>query len=364
MRTDADGDFTLRETNNGKSRFLRVRARLVGDDLEVNESKLDDLASFDLLDTNWRTVWESNGQLEGPAVSIGTRVFAAGGAQDLGNETFRRQALIWYVLRTAIDRLEAEDAWFAMNRKIAAIYPAHVDQRHVVCQRPDANDLPAPGQADDDWHPDMVLHEFMHLWNYDHNHGTINWLGAVCSLRGEHPIDLTTHNTQENPNVAFAEGCSEWASNALLHALWGVRQRKPLNRRYVVADARPDHAGDGREVGLRGRQRAATAERAADEPRLVEPPLRHAPSPIRRTGRTTTATASPISAGGRRREARRVAKYRPASTACRSGTCCAPSAPARPTAGTPTCRSATSTTASCASSIARSTSTTSAKTCA
>ena len=80
VRTDADGDFTLRETNNGKSRFLRVRARLVGDDLEVNESKLDDLASFDLLDTNWRTVWESNGQLEGPAVSIGTRVFAAGGA--------------------------------------------------------------------------------------------------------------------------------------------------------------------------------------------------------------------------------------------------------------------------------------------
>ena len=234
VRTDADGDFTLRETNNGKSRFLRVRARLVGDDLEVNESKLDDLASFDLLDTNWRTVWESNGQLEGPAVSIGTRVFAAGGALDLGSETYRRQALIWYVLRTAIDRLEAEDPWFAMNRKIAAIYPAH-----VITGTSYANGLTRmiylhQGQPDDDWQPDVVLHEFMHLWNYDHNHGTINWLGAVCSLRGEHPIDLTTHNTQENPNVAFAEGCSEWASNALLHALWGVRLRKPLNRRYVA----------------------------------------------------------------------------------------------------------------------------------
>ena len=54
------------EANNGKSRFLRVRVRLVGGDLEVNDSKLDDLASFDLLDENWRTVWESDGQLEGP----------------------------------------------------------------------------------------------------------------------------------------------------------------------------------------------------------------------------------------------------------------------------------------------------------
>jgi hypothetical protein len=47
VRTDADGDFTLQEAKNGKSRFLRVRARLAGGDLEVNDSKLDDLASFD-----------------------------------------------------------------------------------------------------------------------------------------------------------------------------------------------------------------------------------------------------------------------------------------------------------------------------
>ena len=65
-------------------------------------------------------------QLDGPSVSVGTRVFAAGNALDLGNETFRRQALIWYVLRTAIDRLQQEDSWFEMNRKITAIYPAHV----------------------------------------------------------------------------------------------------------------------------------------------------------------------------------------------------------------------------------------------
>jgi hypothetical protein len=234
VRTDADGDFTLTEANNGNTRFFRVQARLVGPDLEVNESDLDDLASLDLLDLNWRTVWKSGVQLAGPTVTVGTRVFKAGNALDLGNATYRRQALIWYVLRTAIDRLESEDDWFAMNGKIAAIYPAH-----VVTGTSYANGLTRmiylhQGQPDNDWWPDVVLHEFMHLWNYDHNTGTINWLGAVCSLRGPNPIDLDTHAFQENPNVAFAEGFSEWASNALLHELWGVRLEKPWNRRYVA----------------------------------------------------------------------------------------------------------------------------------
>ena len=236
VRTDANGDFSLHEKNNGTSRYLRVQMRLVGDDLEVNESKFDDLASFDLLDTNWRTVWESNGQLEGPMVSLGTRVFSAGAAFDLGNETFRRQALIWYVLRTAIDRLKQEDPWFAMKRKMAAIYPAHVISGMSYTNGITRMIYLHQAQPDTHWHPSTALHEFMHLWNYDHNHGTINWLGAVCSLRGEHPIDGQTHNTQENPNVAFAEGCSNWASNALLHALWGVRRNKPLNRRYVAKE--------------------------------------------------------------------------------------------------------------------------------
>jgi hypothetical protein len=234
VRTGPDGNFTLRETNNGKTRFFRVEARLVGDDLEVNESKLDDLASFDLLDLNWRTVWKSGVQLEGPTVQVGTRVFAAGGALDLGNETFRRQALIWYVLRTAIDRLEQEDSWFAMKSKMAAIYPAH-----VITGTSYTNGLTRmiylhQGQPDNDWQPDVVLHEFSHMVAYDHNTGTINWLGAVCSLRGEHPIDLTTHNTQENPNVAFAEGCAEFMSNKLLHELWGVRAKKPYHRHFVA----------------------------------------------------------------------------------------------------------------------------------
>jgi hypothetical protein len=213
--TGADGSFLVRDGNHGKSRFLRVRARLVGPDLEVS-----DLASSDRLDTPWRTIWESTGPLEGSAVSIGTRVFAPGGAGDLGNPSFRRQALVWYVLRTAIDRLEAEDPWFAMNRKI--------------CMH--------QGNGDTDWQPHTVLHRFMHLWRRDHSHGT---------------VDLQTLGTQENPNVAFAEGCAAWASDALRHELWGTRMRRPLNRRYVAS-----------ELGL------ATPERVEKSRLAVESALR------------------------------------------------------------------------------------------
>ena len=88
------------------------------------------------------------------------------------------------MLRTAIDRLERRRPLVRDNGKIAAIYPAH-----AIGGTSYSNGLTRmiylhQGQPDTHWHPDTAIHEFMHLWNYAHNHGTINWLGAVCSLRG------------------------------------------------------------------------------------------------------------------------------------------------------------------------------------
>ena len=119
--TKADGKFELNQTNNGADRFIRVEARLVGDDLEVNDSKLDDLASLDLLDENWRTVWKSKGQVSGPGVPTGSRIFGGSTSFDLGDETYRRQALIWYA-RATLDRFVQEDPWFVLKGKYTAIY--------------------------------------------------------------------------------------------------------------------------------------------------------------------------------------------------------------------------------------------------
>ena len=216
-----------------------MRARLVGSDLEVNESKLDDLASLDLLDTNWRTVWESHGQLEGPAVSIGTRIFGAGGAEDLGNEIFRRQALDLVCAAHRDRSAGGRGSWFAMKRKIAAIYPAH-----AVGGTSYANGLTRmiylhQGKSDNDWHPDTVLMSSCTCGTTTTTTARSTGSAPVCSLRGEHPIDLDTHNTQENPNVAFAEGCSEWASNALRARALGRAAEKaaePPLCRAVAAD--------------------------------------------------------------------------------------------------------------------------------
>ena len=244
--TKADGKFELNQTNNGADRFIRVEARLVGDDLEVNDSKLDDLASLDLLDENWRTVWKSNGQVSGPGVPTGSQIFGGSTSFDLGDETYRRQALIWYVLRATLDRFVQEDPWFVLKGKYAAIYPAHTLGGTSYTNGITRMSYLDVGGEGIDWQPETVLHEFMHMWNYDHNTGTINWLGAVCSLRGHHPVDLSTHGFQENRNVALAEGFSEWAQNALRAELWGIPLNRPYNRRTLAVD--PDNRLFGLDI--------------------------------------------------------------------------------------------------------------------
>ena len=213
VRTDADGDFSVSESNNGRDRFFRVQARLVGVDLAVDDGTLGDIKALDLLDKNWRTIWKSESQRVGPAVAVGTRVFASGQPLDLGSATFRRQALIWYVLRSAIDRLEDEDPWFAVSNEVRGVYPAK------TATQTSYNSAPRiylhQGSPDDDWHPAFVLQQFMLMWHDSHTEGSRKISGY--------------------PSAAFAHGFAQFASNALLHELWGVRLERPLSRRTVAA---------------------------------------------------------------------------------------------------------------------------------
>ena len=61
-------------------------------------------------------MWKSNGQVSGPGVRPAPNL---GGSTsfDLGDETYRRQALIWYVLRATLDRFVQEDPWFVLKGK-------------------------------------------------------------------------------------------------------------------------------------------------------------------------------------------------------------------------------------------------------
>jgi len=218
VRTGKGGHFTLTASKDKKARYIRVRVRFKDDDLDVKGPVLS------ALDSNRHTVYKSTSKLEGPAIDIGTRTFQAGGNQDLGEEDYRRQAVVWYLCRTAIDTLVEKDPYFAFKKKINVIYPAT-----VVSGVPYANGVDRTAyihRGDIWWSAGTVLHEMMHLWNYDHNHGTANWLKAVC-------FDWNTHGQQEEPNIAFREGFAQYAAEELLYHIWGQEKQLPSNRKHL-----------------------------------------------------------------------------------------------------------------------------------
>jgi hypothetical protein len=218
VRTGKAGKFTLKVSKNEKDRFIRVRVRFKDDDLAIKGPK------GDVLDSNWHVVYKSSAKKSGPTIDIGRRTFEAGSAHDLGEEDYRRQAVAWYLCRTTIDTLVDKDPYFAFKKKINVVYPAT-----VISGVPYANGVDRTAyihRGDRWWSAGTVLHEIMHLWNYDHNHGTANWLKAVC-------FDWNTHGHQEEPNIAFHEGFAQYAAEELLYHIWDRDKELPLNRKHL-----------------------------------------------------------------------------------------------------------------------------------
>jgi hypothetical protein len=268
-------------------------------------------------------------------------VFASGQPLDLGSSTFRRQALIWYLLRSVIDRLEDEDPWFTMNLEIKAIWPANT----ITDTSFNGSDkiYLHQGQPDDDWHPDFVLKQFMLMWHDLHTEGSRKISGW--------------------PSAAFAHGFSLFASNALLHELWGIRLNRPLSRRTVAAELALSTLDEieGSEPGVKNALRLlrcgerkgwwshlfGTAQSYPDH--RPDDDGDGDPDHPDEVGVSTGSTG---------------VCCRPIRTSCRSGTSCGPSERARARAGTRTWRSGTRTTACSGSSTEPSTSMSSARTCA
>jgi len=212
VRTDGDGAFRLTENNEGNTRFFRVQARLVSADLTVEDGSLVDIGHLDIADRNWRTVWKSGTQRGGPAVALGALVVASGQPEDRGDAYFRRQALIWYVLRRTIDTVVDHEQWFAIGDQVKALYPAR--SGIATSYR---NGATMHLQIDTSaWEPDTVLSYFWQAWHDFHTSGS----GKL---------------TQGWPSEAFATGFAGFATMAIQHELWGGRLKKPFSRRYVAA---------------------------------------------------------------------------------------------------------------------------------
>lgn len=234
VRTDSDGAFRLTKTKDKSKRKFRIKARFADSELEVNTGALaglDDFFSPSIV------VFEHANEVEGPTINIGTRTFAVGTAGELGERDNVRQATAWYLIKTVINTMQDKDPYFSFDNKIKVIYPANV----IPSSTPYANGVTRcayihkTASNDSWWSAETVLHEVMHLWNYDHNHGTANWFGAIFC-----PPDLNTHGQAEQRPIAFHEGFAKYAAQALLHALWGNentnenRRPQPYTRYALV----------------------------------------------------------------------------------------------------------------------------------
>jgi hypothetical protein len=224
VRTDSEGAFVLRNEKDKSKRKFKIKVRFADTELEVNTGALAGLENF--LSPKI-VVFEHEHEVEGPTINIGTRTFAAGAGGELGIRNNVRQATIWSMCKKVINTLQATDSYFDFKDKIRVIYPANV----LGSATPYANGITrcayihSTPSNDSWWSAETVLHEMMHLWIYDHNTGTANWLGAVAC-----PPDLSTHGQAEQRPIAFQEGAAKFLAQALLHELWGGESNSKLER--------------------------------------------------------------------------------------------------------------------------------------
>lgn len=246
-RTDENGFFEIEALKDKTARHLKLECRFKDTSLEIGRPWANALATGGL-DGNYNTVWRSPDKTKDNEWSVGSLVFESGGRHDLGNREVRKHATWWFALKELLAALHRLGSWYDFNGRIHVAYP-----EAVVTGASWAEDITTTAHilqnsSQDHGNIETVLHEVMHLWNYHHNVGTVNWALAACGPNG-------THDQQENPNVAFHEGFAEFGAHAILHELWGQSLPTPmspaaLRTRGLSTLAEVERNDDGVETGL------------------------------------------------------------------------------------------------------------------
>jgi hypothetical protein len=228
--TDDMGNFTLLASKTCADRFFRVEVRLENSDLRVINGSGSD----------WYRVYQSGSRLPASTVNIGTRNFVDGtSSSDLSTPGNYMRAVQWYVVKSAMDAMIDADPWFGFSTQIHVKYPSVTLSGDSYANGIEWTAHIVSSQGD----PLTVLHEVMHLWNFNHNSGTTNWADAIWG-------DWTTHGYQEEPNVAFHEGFAEFAAQALMNMLWGTGTSPAVTRAWVDGYLDPDEPAGPGNTGL------------------------------------------------------------------------------------------------------------------
>lgn len=217
-RTKSDGSFIFKTEKSSGKRDVKVSIQFDDNELVVTKP---------ITNSDWYLLYDKR-DISSGIIDIGTKTFAKSKSGVLGGEENYRVAAAWYVCKKIISELKSHDPWFAYKKSIKVVYPAK-----VISNVPYANGVtrtayidPNPKYIPDDTNfLHTLVHEIMHLWNYDHNKGTSNWLKAIC--------DGNTHSFQEDPAIAFHEGFAEYAKDDLLHKIWKWEKVEPFDRKYL-----------------------------------------------------------------------------------------------------------------------------------
>ena len=218
--TDSAGNFSIRKSKSKSKRHFKVRVRFEDRDnmLSVNTPLLGGGLASD-----WYQVFETDNTTDGPTVNIGTKTFTSSAKGDLGVSDNIKRAHMFYWVKTVMDALKNKGGGIQFTKAVNVAYPANVISGQSYANGVTRTVYIHRNSKSDHGNVDTVLHEVMHLWNYQHNTGTSNWLQAVMSGK-------STHEFQEKAAIAFHEGFAEWAMGALMSEFFGRGPVLPSNR--------------------------------------------------------------------------------------------------------------------------------------
>ncbi len=218
--TDSEGNFSLKKVKSKSKRHFKVRVRFEDREkmLSINTPLLGGGLTSD-----WYQVFETNDTTDGPKVNIGTKTFSEHAAGDLGKDDNVKRAHMFYWVKTGMDALKSHGGGIEFTNPINVAYPANVISGQSYANGVTRTAYIHRNATTDHGNVDTVWHEVMHLWNYQHNTGTSNWIQAAMSGKD-------THEFQEKAATAFHEGSSEWGKDALMSELFGRKAVLPANR--------------------------------------------------------------------------------------------------------------------------------------
>jgi hypothetical protein len=211
VTTGRDGNFEIMARKSEAPRKFRISVELEDDTLSVREGNVKETL----------VVYESTGFEASRTLDLGTRVLRSGTGGNVIRSTHMK-LLAWYVCREVIKYLDGIGHPF--RHKFHMHTPASTISGSSWARGIGSDNVYVTPDA---FNLVTLVHEPMHLWNYQHNTGNSNWLGAVWG-------DSDTAGFQEKPNIAFHEGFAEYAAWELMHLIWGLPKALPYSRRNLA----------------------------------------------------------------------------------------------------------------------------------